>query len=163
MLFQVETQWSEDDYRPGDTAILKIKTSPKSLCSISVVDKSTSFVTSSEKFNLETLLKPFMKENEPKETTRLTCIQHMRKTALRKFLFTDKLKFIIVIILALSEPYVESTTSEFELKRRKRMAHLHAEDLDVYNVFNVKKYDFFLIVFIKICVSAIWNNDDYES
>lgn len=64
---------------------MHIRTSPNSLCSVSAVDKSTKYLTANEEFTINTLFKQFLQQNEAKDTSRLTCIQHMRKTAVGMF------------------------------------------------------------------------------
>lgn len=52
---QVDINWSKQEIQPGEEATLSIKTSPKSLCSISTVDEATKF-RSSDNFNVRTLV-----------------------------------------------------------------------------------------------------------
>lgn len=48
-------EWSKSTFQPNEEATLKIKTSPKSLCSLSAVDEATKF-RSNDNFDVKTFV-----------------------------------------------------------------------------------------------------------
>lgn len=52
---QVDIDWSKPEFQEGEKATLTIKTAPKSLCSISIIDEATKFKTS-DNFNKRALV-----------------------------------------------------------------------------------------------------------
>lgn len=51
----VKTQWEQQQIRPGEVASLHIRTTKKSLCSITAIDKATSSLLPSSKINKESV------------------------------------------------------------------------------------------------------------
>lgn len=61
---QVDIEWSKQELKPGEEANLSIKTSPKSLCSVSAVDEATKF-RSNDNFNIRTLVERLAETDFP--------------------------------------------------------------------------------------------------
>lgn len=81
---QVHSEWLKNQVHPGEIATLSIKTSPNSLCSLSVVDEVTQ-IQSNENFNLKDVLKYFKKEKpnlQDLSSSAATCVKHIKKPPL---------------------------------------------------------------------------------
>lgn len=77
---QVEANWSHKQISPGETATLFIGTKSDSLCSVSAVDKAVKFMDNFGALDIKSFLKPFLKEREPAESDRKSCIAPTKKS-----------------------------------------------------------------------------------
>lgn len=80
----MQSEWLQNQVHPGNPAIFSIKTSPNSLCSLSVVDEATTF-NSKENFNLKLILDYFMDEKlnaQDLSSSRMNCVKHIKKPPL---------------------------------------------------------------------------------
>ncbi|KAF5301333.1 hypothetical protein FQA39_LY10731 [Lamprigera yunnana] len=77
LLNKVETSWSSAQYNPGDKASFIIKTSPKSLCAISSIDKAVKAVNLKEHLSADLLLKSV--EKSTKRSIKFNCLSKAQK------------------------------------------------------------------------------------
>ncbi|XP_049817832.1 murinoglobulin-2-like isoform X2 [Aethina tumida] len=111
---KVNAKWLHKQLYPGSTAALLLNVSSDSICSISAIDKSVSFLENhNKKLDVHKLLSPFLKEKPVAETNRRTCIPPNKKQA-RHISYTE----------------------DEQRHRSKRHVFPFSEDYDSFDVFN---------------------------
>ncbi|XP_028141182.1 pregnancy zone protein-like isoform X1 [Diabrotica virgifera virgifera] len=111
-LMKITASWNQKQVVPGATAQLNIKTSSQSLCSISAIDKSSTFLDSNNQLStLGLALKSFYPEDRGfLNTTRKICVVRERQR--------------------------KHSQKTWNSKREKRHVYQFSEDYDSFDIFN---------------------------
>ncbi|KAG5869784.1 hypothetical protein JTB14_022629 [Gonioctena quinquepunctata] len=138
-LMKVKANWNQNRMVPGSTAHLRIETGAHSLCSVSVVDKATQFLsTSHTTLNLDSLIESFPSEEKSvPESGRQTCVMPEKKRA-----------------KAASVSYEPSVTNE-NTNRTKRHVFSFSEDYDAYDILN--NFGSLIITNLRIITKTCYN------
>jgi hypothetical protein len=115
---KVEANWSHKQITPGGTASLLLETKSDSLCSISAIDKATTFMDNLATLETKTILRPYLQEKETPESGRKSCVPPVKKNREASAL-------------------TEADETMWDLKRKKRFVYSFSEDYDSYDIFNI--------------------------
>lgn len=112
-----------------------VKTSRNSLCALTAVDKSVTFLGNSKLITIHGLLRPFMQERPPKMTNKINCIPHSKRKQTSKLLSKKSVgAYDVFLLLATVKPIIDWNLR----KRRKRAPGFSSSNqFDSYEAFNV--------------------------
>lgn len=81
ILFQVIAKWNQHQVVPGATASLDIETTSNAICTLSAVDKATTFLPNYKPLNDMTNLLKYLssQDRDPGPSGRRTCVTPTRK------------------------------------------------------------------------------------
>lgn len=81
----MEVKWSHNRTLPGASTTLNITTKGEAFCSVTSVDKSTTFLNNNHNLlQLSTFLKTISEERDSAQSGRITCVSHTRKSKGKK-------------------------------------------------------------------------------